>query len=62
MKIGSILFILILIVVLVFVLYPLWKDIPVFEGIEMPDLGFGIGGIGQGLGEILEGITRSIKF
>ena len=55
-------FILFLLGVLLLLLFPILKDLPVLEGVDLPNIGFGVGGIGDGLKQMFEGITRSIGF
>jgi hypothetical protein len=62
MKARFILVIFILIVVFIVVGLPLLEDIPALKGVKLPKLGFGLGTIGEQIGQMIEGITRSIKF
>ena len=60
---GCLTIILIILTVIILILiYPWLQELPFLKGVDLPNLGFGVGGIGDGLRQIFEGITRSIKF
>jgi hypothetical protein len=53
-------FIFFLVVVLLLLLLPILQDLPVLKGVDLPNIG--VSGIGDGLQQMFEGITRSIRF